>query len=184
MAKSMNVADNKEIARRLALASDADYFFFVDSSVVLPLNAISELVKQLGAGPASPQMVAYVEKALNTKCAYMPKHAIAGYNPFKEDNSTFIMGRFVADNLITYLRKVEPSVTRIDFASGGCLMMDRFLLSKLKWRAGIDKYVRTVDGNFHFLDDSLDLCNQIASLGFQLWADGSVVCKHLGKKNE
>jgi hypothetical protein len=63
-------------------------------------------------------------------------------------------------------------------------MMDRFLLSKLKWRAGIDKYVRTVDGNFHFLDDSLDLCNQIASLGFQLWADGSVVCKHLGKKNE
>src|SRR3954468_23500325 len=44
--KYVNCTDNREVARKIALASDAERFLFVDSDVVLPKNAISELMKQ------------------------------------------------------------------------------------------------------------------------------------------
>ena len=179
MEQSMNVAENKELARKMALGSDAEYFFFVDSDIVLPKNATSELVLQLTAKKADPKLVRYVEKSLKVKCVYKQKHAIAGYYPLKDDKAEWIAGRFIADNLITRLRKVEPSVNRIDFAGLGCMMVSRALLEKAQIRDGTDKFVKTSDGQVVFLDDSLDFCNQIFELGHQLWADGSVVCKHL-----
>src|SRR5438552_838686 len=44
--KYLNCSDNRERARKMALASDADKFLFVDSDIVLPPGAISELAKQ------------------------------------------------------------------------------------------------------------------------------------------
>ena len=70
-------------------------------------------------------------------------------------------------------------MNRIDFAGLGCMMVSRALLEKAQIRDGTDKFVKTSDGQVVFLDDSLDFCNQIFELGHQLWADGSVVCKHL-----
>jgi cellulose synthase/poly-beta-1,6-N-acetylglucosamine synthase-like glycosyltransferase len=179
MAYIMNIAKSKEVARKLALASDAKYFLFVDSDVVIPSNAISELVKQLATGEPSKELALAVERITGKKSRYIPKHAIAGYYPSKEDKNLWIMGRYVADNTVFHLRKVEPSVTRVDFAGCGCMRVDRFLLKKLKWRSGIDRFIKTVDGTPLFLDDSLDLCSQIYELGYDIWADGSVVCQHL-----
>ena len=183
---SMRVAENKEIARQMALASKADDFLFVDSSVVIPPNAVSEFVAQLTVGHADTNYERFVEKSLpGTKCVYERKHAIAGYVPFRPTDApvtTYIMGILVANNVPSYFHAVKPSVTRIAFASCGCIMIDRETLSRLVWQSGIDSYW-LVEGQPAFYDDSIYLCAEISDLHIQLWADGSVVCQHLPRAN-
>jgi hypothetical protein len=189
MQYSMRVAENKEIARTMALASAADDFLFVDSSVIIPPNAVSELVAQITVGRPDPNYEKYVEQTLKTKCVYVPKHAIAGYVPFNDSPLTYIMGRYVANYTGIYLHHITQSLTPIDFASCGCIMIDRVTLAKLVWNAGIDRYWM-IEGRMAFFDDSCDLCAQIFDMPdetgkghIQLYADGSVVCQHLPRAN-
>src|SRR3954466_2512570 len=44
--KYINCTDNREAARKIALASDAERFLFVDSDIVIPSGAIAEMVRQ------------------------------------------------------------------------------------------------------------------------------------------
>src|SRR4051812_3493264 len=49
-----NCSQNREFARKMALASDADYFLFVDSDIVIPPGAVEEFVIQVEASKKSP----------------------------------------------------------------------------------------------------------------------------------
>ena len=175
---SFNVAENKEYLRKMALASDAEYFLFVDADVVLPEHAISEFVLQLTAKEPDPTLLKMAEEITGKKSVFIPKKAIAGYYPMKDGNE-YIMARFVADNTVYMLTVVEKSLTKIDFAGLGCLIISRDVLEKVTIRGGCDKSIKRTDGLEVLTDDSIDFCDQIFEQGVQLWADGSVVCKHL-----
>lgn len=165
--KPMNVAVNREEARKLALNSDADYFLFVDSDIVLPKNAISELVKQLEA-PKPPDGI------------YFKKHAIAGYYLLRNSSDVFCMAKLVEDDGIIYLRFPEKSVIKVDYAGLGCILTSRELLEKIKIKTEFNKELKIAGTeNYVTFDDSWNFCNQVFELGYQLYADGDVVCKHL-----
>src|SRR4051812_1893849 len=80
--KYLNCADNREAARRLALGSQAQRFLFVDSDIILPGDAIAELVKQ-------------------------PFAVQGGWYRIQESDR-YACGRWVGDNLFVNLYRVEP----------------------------------------------------------------------------
>lgn len=158
--KNLNIAVNTEIIRKFALASDADYFFFVDSDIVLPPHAISELIEQLET---------------------MKAHAIAGYYLMRNSKTHYCMGRLVKDNTLWYLMQPEKSVVKIDYAGTGCLMVSRELLGRITINVDLDRILKIAGTEklCVWFDHCFDLCNQIFALGYQLYADGDVICKHL-----
>ena len=43
-----NCSKNREIARQMALTTDSEYFLVLDDDIILPKNAISEFMIQIG----------------------------------------------------------------------------------------------------------------------------------------
>jgi cellulose synthase/poly-beta-1,6-N-acetylglucosamine synthase-like glycosyltransferase len=157
--KNLNIAVNTEIIRKMALTSNADYFFFVDSDIVLPSNAISELTKQLEV---------------------MKVHAIAGYYLLR-GSETYCIGRLVENNTILYMTTPEKSVIKIDYAGTGCMMVSRELLEKITIKVDFNTMLKIAGTTnvYTWLDHCWDLCNQLFALDYQLYVDGDVICKHL-----
>lgn len=157
----INCAKNREAARKLALASDATRFLFVDSDVVIPPGTISELTKQ-------------------------PFDVIGGYYQVG-GHTRYTCGRWVGDNLFLNLRAVEPSVTKVDCIGMGCAMFTRKALQDVVFEHGTDKTAKTwIDGQLvpMLLGECAALGNLLAEKGYQLYVDGNVVCEHLSIQND
>lgn len=156
--KYINCADNREAARKIALASDADRFFFVDSDIVVPSNAISEMMKQ-------------------------PFDVIGGwYRVAHEERYT--CGRWVGDNLFINLYSVEPSVVKVDCIGMGCAMFTRRALQDITFHHGTDRTAETwINGEPvpMILGECGALGNLLNDKGYQLYMNGEVVCKHLAR---
>jgi hypothetical protein len=97
----------------------------------------------------------------------------------KLNKSGYALSRYVADNTIFPLIRIEQSVVQVDSVGLGCCMVTRKLLKKAKIKMGEDIYIKDVYGKNIIHDDSSYFSNIVARLGYCLWADGSVVCKHL-----
>lgn len=156
VSKYLNCTDNREAARKLALASDADRFLFVDSDVVLPIDAITELMKQ--------------------------RFDVQGGWYKVRNEQRYTCGRWVADNLFINLNQVEPSLVRVDCIGMGCAMFTRRVLKKITFAHGTDMVSNSVIGGQQvkmILGECAVLGNLLAKRGVQQYMNGSVVCEHL-----
>jgi hypothetical protein len=104
-------------------------------------------------------------------------------------------GRFVATNTFYSSSCIEPSVVNVDKIASGCILMSREVMEKFKWRKDhIDlnyafdskgEPIRAIDANGKEIQLHRTACRCIQfaidaeMAGYSLWADGSVVCKHL-----
>jgi GT2 family glycosyltransferase len=150
--KFLNIAQNRNHLRKLALASDADFFLWVDADVVLPKYAITELLKA-------------------------NQHIVGGW--YAEGKGTrYVVGKWIADNVCTSFPRVQKSVVKVDYVGLGCCLMSREVLSKVEFEAGTDKFCKDEFGNEYFLGDCLSFCNKAFELGYNSYADGDVICIH------
>lgn len=157
----INCSHNRESARKIALASDAEKFFFVDSDIILPKNAMSELAKQ-------------------------PFDVIGGYYKIRNDNR-YASGRWVDNNVFINLFSVEPSITKVDSIGMGCAMFSRKALSDIYFRHGTDVLCKGfVKGNFvdMIIGECGSIGNMLAEKGYQPYMNGSVVCGHLQREGD
>lgn len=157
----LNCSANREAARKIALASDGDKFLFVDSDIVIPQGAITELSKQ-------------------------PFDVIAGWYLVRGDNR-YTCARWIADNLLINLREVENSVVKVDAMGMGCTMFSRKALSDVYFHHGCDMWAKSYV-NGEKIDLMLGECGAIGNLlldkGYQPYMDGNVICEHLERKEE
>jgi hypothetical protein len=142
-----NIVDARNAARQAALKSDADWFLWLDSDVILPRHAVRELMLQ----------------ALHNGA--IRYHLIGGW--YQLNPRAWSAGRWVADHTIASIVTPERSVTRVDKIELGCVLMSRTVLEQIK---------------FEF-DPSACECQRFAiraeELGYRLWMDGGVICRHL-----
>src|SRR5580765_1581669 len=156
--KYVNCAENRERARKMALASDAEKFLFVDSDILLTSGALSELVKQNMDVIAGWYKVQYEER--------------------------YTCGRWVADNLFLNLWAVERSVVKVDSFGMGCALFSRRALTDVHFHHGTDMWAKTIIGGqeSNFI---VGECGAVGGLlldkGYQPYMDGSVVCEHLDR---
>jgi hypothetical protein len=167
-----NIIINRNIVRKKALKTDANYFFLVDSDVILPKNALSNLMIQLEQPILDTRRFQHLEKMFG-KIENKKKHIIGGWYKLTED--TWSPSRWVADNTLVSLKAVEPSVVVVDKIALGCIVMSKEVLKKIKFRTGHDL---VINGDTHpcmcatFGIDAQDA-------GYTLYMDGSVICQHL-----
>lgn len=156
--KYKNCSKNREVARKLALNSDAEYFLFVDSDIVLPENTINSLVSHK-----------------------LP--AVGGYYKMF-GTEKWVCGRFVADNTFFNLRAIEPFLSSIDMAGFGCFMIRRDVLEKIEIIDGTNFWLKNEVNQDIIGGECLMFCNKIYDLGYNICMDGNVVCEHLTRENK
>lgn len=155
-----NCAAARDAARKVALASDADAFLFLDSDVVLPPTAVATFVDRSE-----------------------PDHVAGGYYPIRDD----LYGRYPAGvwgghDLFVNLECIWPGRMRVDVIGCGCAFVPRVVLAQLHFRHGCDETCVGVPGFGTLLLGECGAFGRDArDKGFALFMDGDVVCEHVGR---
>jgi len=159
---TVNSTKNRNIARDMALKTDADCFLWVDSDEVLPKGAITEFVTQ------------------QKQAGF---HIIGGW--YKIRKSPFwVAGRWVADNTFLHCLKPVPSVTKTDMVGLGCMFISRQALNDIEFRDGTNKEANVVNAGKCYLGPCCQFGNDAFEKGYQMYMDGNVICKHLNRRKE
>lgn len=169
----MNIREHKNHMRELALKTDADYFMWLDSDVELPKYAVTKLMLQLEQPAFDPRMWAQIRKRYPGRdITPKKKHIMGGWYQLKKTNF-YNAGKFYADNCIASLPYPQPSVVEVDKIDLGCVIISREVFQKIKLRDG------NVILNEHFGGcECLMFANDAVKLGYSLYIDGAVICKH------
>jgi hypothetical protein len=177
-----NQVDHMNYVRHLCESSDADYFFFIDSDLIIPKNAVSNLILQLEQPEINLELFSHLKNNFAEIQIPSKKHIIGGWYKLAEKKkktpTLWSPSRWVADNTLVSLTSIEKSVVRVDKIASGCIMMSREVMEKIPWRLDHVDINEHIGGHLHpcrcafFGIDAQDA-------GYELWMDGSVVCKHL-----
>lgn len=156
--RCMNIARARNVARDLALRYDAGHFLFLDSDVVPPRDVVEKLSRHC-----------------------LP--VVGGWFPAR-GRAFWVGGRWVADNVLLQFPRPIPGLTRTDLISLGCTLLQRCVLERFEFEAGVDKYCFDIHKNARFLADSGAFSNRLVDSGIGMFLDGNVVCQHLNQVNQ
>lgn len=147
-----NLVVNRNQARILALASNADKFLFVDSDVVLPPYAITKLVG-------------------------FDLDIVAGWYR-KIDGSNWVAGHVSEAYEFKFVQPTE-SLLEVDMVGMGCAMFSRKCLEKITISDGLNEGVRHPNGSITLLGECLATTYQAKNKGFKAYMTSDVICEHL-----
>ncbi len=151
--KSLNILRNRIIMKKLALGSSAEWFFWVDSDTVPPVNAITEFLK--------------CEKPL-----------MGGWYP-TVFNANWVAARWAQESVFEHFKAPLPGLTEVDLLGLGCAFMHRSVLEKVDFTAGTEEYVKGIDGASYYLGQCGTFCRDALVFGVKAVMVGNVVCKHI-----
>ena len=171
---SYNIADGRNELVDIMLKEGFDYIFFVDSDIVLPKNALTDLYGMqwyISTGT-------YPRKELDT---------INNSDPFttlywhSEKNKTAYSPYFMPFSALKPGRIIQ-----VDCCGLGCTLIRRDLFENLKrpyFFMAKEECTNNEGGtaNPYCLGEDMYFCRQIVQKGLQIWAHGSVLCGHVGK---
>jgi hypothetical protein len=152
----LNCAENRESARKMALAHSADQFLFVDSDIILPSNALEEFMKQ-------------------------SQFDVQGGWYKVRNSDRYAGGRWVKDNVFSNFKKIQKSLVLTDLVGLGCAFISRLVLEAVTIKHGTDVVAKTEAGETMIVGECGVLGDDIAKLGFSMYMNGSVVCGHLDR---
>jgi hypothetical protein len=176
-----NCSMNREIARKLALASDAEFFLFMDSDIAIPEYAISEFVLQAENSRATPDSRIKLPPGM-VSFPVQPKHIIGGWYKMQQGNR-WVAGTWVEDNRFVNCLSPAPSLTKVDVVGLGCAFISRQALSELPFEDGLGLECQDAVGRTIIVGECGIFGNRAFEKGYEMWMDGSVVCKHLSRKS-
>lgn len=151
---SINSTVNRQALRKMALASDAEYFLFVDDDVVLPKDAIKNLV-------------------LHRKGLLFGWYRIIS-------RPMWVAGCWAVDKLVIY-RNPQKYVAKVDFGGLGCAMVSRKVLEAVDFTVGMDSVIQTCSGKAN-PGPCVSFCYNARMKGFNSYMCGDVVCGHKDRK--
>jgi hypothetical protein len=177
--KTLNIAKVRNEIRKIALASDANYFLWVDGDMVYPKHTISKFMLNMLA-ERSTISINCEGKAIPVGTPVPKKHIIGGWYKIKDTPDRWVAGRWVADNKIYQCTAVERGFVRMDFVGLGCAMMSRELLENIEFKDGLDK---TAFNTTLLTEMPIGPCVEFGNLCYEhcytLYMDGDIVCDHL-----
>jgi GT2 family glycosyltransferase len=176
--KSKNVALNRNETKKLALASDADYFLLVDSDMVIPKNTISSLIRQM---PERKSDMPCILDGKEVPAQIIPRrHIVGGWCQVMDKSNRWVAGKWVGDNMLFQYQDPQPHLIEVDFLSLACVMLSRKALTELDFEDGLDKecYSTLLKKKMN-LGTCVAFCNKAADKGYRMFVDGSVVCRHI-----
>ncbi len=148
------IIDSRNILRQKVLDESYDYFFSLEQDVVPPEDVIQKLLshnKEIVTG------VYFSYQTNNGVTLLVPLL----WQRVAKDEVRFMLEREV----------LEPKLIEVGACGVGCILIHRKVLESVKFR--FDKK----DKGF----DDMWFCKDASSLGFKIFADTSVKCKHLIK---
>lgn len=156
----IRLAYSRELARKKVLEEGYDYLFCLDQDVVPPKDIIQKLMEHGKYIITGIYYNNYVKLNPNTNEYENRKLPVAWVKSLKDKNK-----------LVTIRKDVIESgeLIKIDSCGTGCILIHREILEKIKFRWEDDK--EGVDDVF--------FCIDALNLGYEIYADTSVVCEHL-----
>lgn len=151
--RCINIAKARNTARDLALRYRAEQYLFLDSDVVPPPNTVEALSA--------------------TGC-----EAVGGWFPTRSGKE-WVGGFWLRQNVFKLYKDVLAGLTITDLLSLGCALISRRILERVRFRAGIDRFVQNERGEWFHIADSGEFSRSLHSMGVPAYLDGNVVCKHL-----
>ena len=171
---SYNIADGRNALVDIMLKEGFDYIFFVDSDIVLPNNALTDLYGMqwyisTGTSPRKELDTINNPDPFTTLYWHSEKNKTA-YSPYFMPFSALKPGRII----------------QVDCCGLGCTLIRRDLFENLKrpyFFMAKEECTKNEDGtdNPYCLGEDMYFCRQIVQKGLQIWAHGSVLCGHVGK---
>lgn len=151
-----NVVRNRNYTKKMALASDADYFLWVDSDVAIPANTLSSLIGH-------------------------NKHIVGGWYKMV-NNPKWVAGGWVGNNTFHNYLSPQPSLVRVDMVGLGCVLLSRKSMKRINFRDGMDLKCLDYEGKEKFVGECCSFGADAQEEGLNLYMDGSVICDHLPRK--
>jgi hypothetical protein len=176
-----NCSANRNAARTLALASDAELFWFLDDDVVPPPDALRLLVSETGSRVSQVPAVWPDGTRVPSGAPVPERHIVGGWYPMR-GGGKWVAGKFVGDHLFLNFPHVQPGLVPVDMVGLGCALLSRAVLEAVEFRDGLE--LRTVDawnpsaGLSYVGGECLAFANAAAAKGFDLFMHGGVVCEH------
>jgi glycosyltransferase involved in cell wall biosynthesis len=177
-----NINYHRNYARKMALASDVDYFMFVDSDIILPKNALSMLMLQVGEKKTTIPFLMPDGKRVESGTSIPSKHIMGGWYPLHEIG--WNAGRWVADHTLCGITKPEHSVTCVNKIDMGCLLVSRKVFEQVDWEDNFTIDILNPDKTKRHPCGCLMFCRKAEELGYKIWINGDVICKHIIRLEE
>lgn len=150
----LNVVRNRNIMRNMALKTDAEWFFWVDSDTVVPSHAIDTFMKY-------------------------KKEFMGGWYK-KKDNSTWVSGNFNKEGLFVFQKDLpEGLFFKTDLLGLGCAFMHRTVLEKIEFDGGVDRNMDSIDGGKFFFAECAMFSESAQKIGVMPTMIREVICEHI-----
>lgn len=179
--KHLNIIANSNEAREKALKTDADYFWWVESDIVPPKNALSSLMKQMGKKKSTIDFPLSPGKIIPKGTDVPEKHIMGGWTVHGSGDCS--AGKWVADNTFCNLFYPQAGLIEVDKIDFSCVLLTREVMSKVKFESGLNRVFHWYGTEGDKLDINPCHCLMFAiraqDLGYRLFMDGSVICKHI-----
>lgn len=175
--KYENCSRNREVARHRALATDSDYFLFLDDDIVLPKDAVSVFVKMAAEKTFNvPESMERIHPGIRRSVG---KEVLGGYYPILNTNR-YVCGRWVADNTFLNFTNVQAGLRKTDLVGLGCAFISRRVLESVPFEAGTNLFCHdATTGREMIVGECGVFGNRLAELGVPMFMCGEVVCQHL-----
>lgn len=169
--KYANIRLHMQTSKKIALASDADYFLLLDSDITLLPNAISSLVsrnKDVIGGWFRLESI-WIDRWWNGLSEDMKKQI--NYAKLRRLNRRYNGGRWDKQHEFMLLPDIEPGVSEVDIIDFGCTLISRNAYEKVSYKEGEGVYGGIV---------CLSFATELQAAGYKLFMDSDVQCKHKG----
>ena len=153
--KTLNSVRNRNEMRKAVLGTDSTHFLMVDSDTVLPLNALETLLSR-------------------------DKDIISGWSLMANDKK-WIAAKWKGDKLCHYYAP-EEGIVEVDMAPLGCMLVKREVLEKVKFKDGLDEFIKDGDGKNIYKGITAKFGENAQKSGYKLFLDGDVICQHIRKE--
>jgi hypothetical protein len=155
--KTRDSSLNRNAIRRMALHSDADAFFMLDSDTAIPRYAL-------------------------TRLASHGKDVVAGWYHLVDEPHRWAVGMF-ENGVCTNFTAPLPGLVKVDMVGLGCLLISRRVYETVTFDPGMSEtdIVRLADGRQCNMGISAKWSLAAREAGFELHADGDVICEHLSR---
>lgn len=172
--RNMNIVNARNAMKNLAVKTDADYFMWLDSDIILPQGALTKLMLQLEQPAYDPRKWELLQERFSGKnIAPTKKHIVSAYYVHRK-SFQYNASILIADNTLVGINVPTASLIRVDKIDFGCMIVSREVFEKINYKTGYHWKINELTG----VCECMMFCNDAVELGYELYMCGDVICKH------